>query len=111
MVCIELDLARAVEENVVFAKFFEPFCQPFEVMLELFKCIKDATIRSKLVLSHYILQLHEGPNIKGAWVVCMVVCRVEIDHRACAADGSHELVHYVSSMSVRRDSVSVWRVD
>src|SRR5688572_19582122 len=92
--CVELDLTRAVEQDVVLVQLLQALGQPFEVMLQLFECVENTAVRSKLVLAHDVLQLDQGPDVEGTGIVRVIVGGVEIDDGACAAYGSHELVHW-----------------
>jgi len=93
VVCVQLDLTRAVEQNIVFSQFFQPFFQPLKVVLQLFKRIQYAPVRSQVVVAHDLFQRHEIADIERAGVGRFVVRGVEVYDGALATYCAHELVH------------------
>lgn len=90
---VQLDLARAVKQNVVFSQLFQALFQPLEVVLQLFKCIQHPTVRPQVVVTHDLFKCHKVANVEGARVVRFVVRRVEVHDGALATYCAHELVH------------------
>lgn len=80
MVCIELNLTWAVEEHIVVSQLFKAVLEPFHIVFQLFKRIKNTAIGSQLVVRHDLLQGNKVANVERAWVVGVVVRRVEVDY-------------------------------
>lgn len=97
---VQLDLTRAVKQYVVFSQLLEALSKPFKVVLQLFKGIQDAAVRTEFVLLHDIFELDQTSDVEGARIVGVIVGWIEVDDRARAPDGAHELVHLAHEVSL-----------
>jgi hypothetical protein len=118
MMCEELDLSGAVEEDVVVcgcisicsasvgvsalvrtSELLQAFCQPVKVVLQLFQRKQDSAIRAKTLLLHNLVYRDQISHVDGGLIGGAIVRGVEVDDGALALDGAHELLH---AIAVRR---------
>lgn len=100
VVRVDLDLAGAVEQDVVLAQLLQPVLQPLHVVFELLERVQDPAVGSQAIVRHDLLERDQVADVEGAGVVGPVVGGVEVDDGALPADGAHELVHLRASQSV-----------
>jgi hypothetical protein len=98
MVCIQLNLAGAVEEYVVLTKLLQALQKPVEVCLELLQRVQHAAIGSEVVIFHHLLQLDEVSYVDCALVTRVVIRRVEVHDGAGASNCPEKLVHWQSQL-------------
>jgi hypothetical protein len=93
VVGVELNLARAIKDDVVLAQLLEPILQPLKVVLQLLECVQYAAVGTELVVAHDIFELDQAADVERTGIVCMVVGRVKVDDGARAPYGAEKLVH------------------
>lgn len=77
---VQLDLARAVKQEVVLASEFVKVClQPIEVLLEVLYAEDEATVWAETGSVHHIVNCNQFRNVNRALVRQTIVGRIEVN--------------------------------
>ena len=82
---VELNLARAIDEQIFFLDMFQLVYKPWNVSLQEFHAINQAAIRPQIEMSHDFFQFDELWDVNVGFVGSFFIGWIDVDNRHISA--------------------------